>query len=81
LEPASRIGHVPLIVCRNVMIYFDKPTQAKLVDGIFARALHPDGYLFIGHSESLSGFTKRFAYASSLKAPIYRKKNAMEGTP
>ncbi len=72
---------VNIIFCRNVMIYFDKPTQAKLVDGIFARALHPDGYLFIGHSESLSGFTKRFAYASSLKAPIYRKKNAMEGTP
>ncbi len=50
-----------IIFCRNVMIYFDKPTQAKLVDGIFARAIHPDGYLFIGHSESLSGFTKCFA--------------------
>jgi chemotaxis protein methyltransferase CheR len=65
---------VQIIFCRNVMIYFDKPTQLKLVDEIFARALHPEGYLFIGHSESLSGFTKRFTYASSLKAPIYRKK-------
>jgi len=68
---------VHVIFCRNVMIYFDKPTQTKLVDGIFFRALHPDGYLFIGHSESLSGFTKCFTYASSLKAPIYRRK----GTP
>ena len=51
-----------IIFCRNVMIYFDKPTQSKLVDGIFARAIHPDGYLFIGHSESLSGFTKCFTY-------------------
>ena len=51
---------VNIIFCRNVMIYFDKTTQAKLVDGIFARAIHPDGYLFIGHSESLSGFTKCF---------------------
>jgi chemotaxis protein methyltransferase CheR len=69
---------VHIIFCRNVMIYFDKPTQAKLVDGIFARAIHPDGYLFIGHSESLSGFTKCFTYASWLKAPIYRKKDAID---
>ena len=65
---------VNIIFCRNVMIYFDKPTQTKLVDGIFARAIHPDGYLFIGHSESLSGFTRCFTYASTLKAPIYRRK-------
>jgi chemotaxis protein methyltransferase CheR len=69
---------VNIIFCRNVMIYFDKPTQARLVDEIFARAIHPDGYLFIGHSESISGFTKQFAYCSALKAPIYRKKK--EGT-
>ncbi|HTO22647.1 MAG TPA: CheR family methyltransferase [Spirochaetia bacterium] len=67
-----------IIFCRNVMIYFDKPTQLKLVDGIFAEALHPDGYLFIGHSESLSGFTRRFAYVSALKAPIYRRRKAGE---
>ena len=70
---------VNIIFCRNVMIYFDKPTQTKLVDGIFARAIHPDGYLFIGHSESLSGFTKCFTYASSLKAPIYRRKKDASG--
>jgi len=69
---------VNIIFCRNVMIYFDKPTQTKLVDGIFARAIHPDGYLFIGHSESLSSFTTCFTYASSLKAPIYRKKKAKD---
>jgi chemotaxis protein methyltransferase CheR len=70
---------VNIIFCRNVMIYFDKPTQTKLVDGIFARAIHPDGYLFIGHSESLSGFTKCFTYASDLKAPIYRRKKDAPG--
>jgi chemotaxis protein methyltransferase CheR len=73
--PGDRIN---IIFCRNVMIYFDKPTQAKLVDGVFAGAIHPDGFLFIGHSESLSGFTKCFTYASALKAPIYRRKK--EGT-
>ena len=69
-----------IIFCRNVMIYFDKPTQLRLVDEIFARALHPAGYLCIGHSESLSGFTKRFAYVSALRAPIYRMKNDGPGS-
>jgi chemotaxis protein methyltransferase CheR len=72
---------VTIIFCRNVMIYFDKTTQAKLVDGVFARAIHPDGYLFIGHSESLSGFTKCFSYASSLRAPIYRRKKDVAALP
>ena len=67
-----------IIFCRNVMIYFDKATQVKLVDEIFARALRPDGYLFIGHSESLSGFSRSFRYAASLKAPIYRMKKEGE---
>jgi chemotaxis protein methyltransferase CheR len=46
---------VHLIFCRNVMIYFDKQTQA----GVLARlceCLAPGGYLFIGHSESVAGF-------------------------
>jgi len=63
-----------IIFCRNVMIYFNKATQAKLVDEIFAHALDPDGYLFIGHSESLSGFSKKFRYVAVFKAPIYRVK-------
>lgn len=41
-----------LIFCRNVMIYFDRPTQEKLVNK-FHGYLKPGGYLFIGHSESL----------------------------
>jgi chemotaxis protein methyltransferase CheR len=65
---------VHIIFCRNVMIYFDKPTQLRLVDGIFSRAIHPEGYLFIGHSENLSSFTKCFTYASSLKVPVYRRR-------
>jgi chemotaxis protein methyltransferase CheR len=65
---------IDVIFCRNVMIYFDKPTQARLVDGIFARAIRPDGYLFIGHSESLGGLSKSFQYVSELKAPIYRRR-------
>ncbi len=42
-----------VIFCRNVMIYFDRPTQEELV-GRLARHLVPGGYLLVGHSESLS---------------------------
>ncbi|MCX6938966.1 MAG: protein-glutamate O-methyltransferase [Verrucomicrobia bacterium] len=43
-----------IIFCRNVMIYFDRPTQEELIKRLRAR-LVPGGYLMVGHSESLTG--------------------------
>ncbi len=43
-----------IIFCRNVMIYFDKPTQEQIVKKLM-QFLVPGGYLFVGHSESLCG--------------------------
>ena len=48
-------GAMHLIFCRNVLIYFDKPTQRKVVSRL-ADCLAPQGYLFLGHSESIAGF-------------------------
>jgi chemotaxis protein methyltransferase CheR len=41
-----------VIFCRNVIIYFDKPTQDKLIEKLI-RHLNPGGYFFLGHSESI----------------------------
>lgn len=46
-------GRFDVIFCRNVFIYFDRPTQAA-VTGRLCRYLRPGGYLFLGHSECLS---------------------------
>lgn len=48
-----------VIFCRNVVIYFDKPTQSKLFDR-FADQLVAGGHLFVGHSESLYKVCDRF---------------------
>lgn len=44
-------GPLDVIFCRNVMIYFDKPTQHKILER-FSPLMHEDGLLFAGHSES-----------------------------
>ncbi len=41
-----------IIFCRNVLIYFDKPTQERVISK-FMKYLQPDGYLFLGHSETI----------------------------
>ncbi len=54
IQPFPFRGKFDAIFCRNVAIYFDNPTQQK-VWHTFQRSLTPGGYLFIGHSERMSG--------------------------
>jgi len=58
-----------VIFCRNVMIYFDRKTQAAVLARL-SRYLKPNGYLFMGHSESLQGLSDEFHYVAPT---IYRK--------
>jgi chemotaxis protein methyltransferase CheR len=53
------MGRFDVIFCRNVLIYFDKPTQAAILQH-FARCLQPDGLLFLGHSENIQHLTDAF---------------------
>ena len=58
-----------VVFCRNVMIYFDRPTQETLVNKL-AHHLVTGGYLMIGHSESLSGVNHPLSY---VEPTVYRK--------
>ena len=62
-------GPFDAIFCRNVMIYFDRPTRAQLVARL-ARWIVPGGYLFVGHSESLILVNQPLR---SIRPAIYQK--------
>jgi chemotaxis protein methyltransferase CheR len=61
MEPFPFEHYLDVIFCRNVMIYFDRHTQAQLV-GRFYDHMAGGGYLFVGHSESLTGIRHGFKY-------------------
>ena len=58
-----------VIFCRNVMIYFDRPTQEELVNKL-CRLLVPGGYLLVGHAESLTAIKHPL---QTIKPATYRK--------
>jgi chemotaxis protein methyltransferase CheR len=59
-----------LILCRNVMIYFDKKTQQSLINKLYG-CLVDGGYLLIGHSETLTGIKHRLRY---IQPSVYQKR-------
>ena len=69
MEPWPMEEGFQVIMCRNVMIYFDKQVQEKLVQR-FWELLAPGGHLFTGHSESLTSLKHRFTY---VKPAVYVK--------
>ncbi|MBI1920539.1 MAG: protein-glutamate O-methyltransferase CheR [Geobacter sp.] len=58
-----------IIFCRNVIIYFDRPTQERLLQRL-CRQLAPGGHLFMGHSETLSGLNVPL---TAVYPTVYRK--------
>src|ERR1700737_779011 len=61
-----------VIFCRNVMMYFDEAEQKRLVEK-FYRCLNPDGYLFVGHAESLFGLSSRFRMIHDNNGTAYQR--------
>jgi len=72
VQPFPDIGRFDVIFCRNVMIYFSHQTQAQLVTRL-AASLEPGGYLFVGHSETLTGIQHGLQH---VQPAIYRKRGA-----
>ncbi len=69
MEAWSMRGPFDFIFCRNVMIYFDRPTQENLVRRFYG-LLRPGGCLLVGHSESLTGRVEGLTY---VRPAVYRK--------
>lgn len=72
-------GMFDIIFCRNVAIYFDKPTQARLWHR-FAGLIPPGGHLFIGHSERVAGAAET-AFRSIGVTAYERLSTKVEGRP
>ena len=69
MESLPAIGKFDVIFVRNVMIYFDAPTKAAVVERL-VQALKPGGYLITSHSESLHGISDA---VRMVKPSIYQK--------
>ena len=72
LKHENGLVGIDAIFCRNVMIYFDKEEQARLVEK-FRRSLTPGGYLFLGHTESLQGLSDKFKFIYHSKGAVYQR--------
>lgn len=74
LEPAkvSVVGRVDVILCRNVLIYFDDASRRQVIDMFYDR-LVPGGFLLLGHSESLLNVSTAFELVHLRDDLVYRK--------
>ena len=84
-------GEFDLIFCRNVLIYFDDRSRARVIERLVDH-LEPNGYLFVGHAESLTGVSNRVRYvlptiyttttsSNTLPHPTVEKTSGVPTTP
>jgi chemotaxis protein methyltransferase CheR len=77
LASAVYVGRMDLIFCMNVLIYFSEERRRALVQRFFD-SLEPGGYLFLGHSESISKMPVKFQAIVLNDCILYRKPTAEE---
>lgn len=67
------IRNMDVIFCRNVIIYFDMEIKKKVIESLY-NCLRPDGYLLLGHSESLASISTKFELRHLQYDMVYQKK-------
>ena len=71
-KEVKKYGSFDIVLCRNVIIYFDAESKKKTIENIY-EILKPGGYLFLGHSESLHSISTLFKLVGLGKTPLYKK--------
>ncbi len=69
----EKMQNVDIIFCRNVIIYFDTETTQRVIEN-FYNCLSQDGYLFLGHTETLWQITNRFERVEFPQTFIYKRR-------
>jgi chemotaxis protein methyltransferase CheR len=72
LHSPAALGAFDLILCRNVLIYFDEPTRRRICQGLY-ETLHDGGWLALGAAESLTGPGDRMEMVKAGRMILYRK--------
>jgi chemotaxis protein methyltransferase WspC len=76
-DPSLERGPYDFIFCRNVLIYFDRPTQSQVI-GKLGQLLTPAGYLFVGPAEAFLAASSGFTPANEAMSFAFRKAGAQE---
>ncbi|HEY4075524.1 MAG TPA: protein-glutamate O-methyltransferase [Rhizomicrobium sp.] len=74
LDDLSSLGTFDIVLCRNVLIYFDQPTKTRIMNAM-ARRMATDGALLLGGAESVFGLCDAFVGLSGLKGVYGHAKN------
>ncbi|MDR3302662.1 MAG: protein-glutamate O-methyltransferase CheR [Spirochaetaceae bacterium] len=72
LKNVSPWRNFDIIFCRNVLIYFDEPTQFEVVSHFWDSMAH-NAFLYIGHSESLFGMKTKFEFVKTQWTTLYKR--------
>ncbi|NOQ94309.1 MAG: methyltransferase domain-containing protein [Methylophaga sp.] len=74
LSSYDALGKFDIIFCRNVLIYFSPERKSDILNRM-AKSLNPGGYLFLGASETITGYSDAFKMVRSPQGVFYRRKD------